>query len=57
MNIPVMSGVLQGSVLASIPINMIINDVDSGIKCTLSKSVDDTKLSGEVGTVNQRDGV
>lgn len=57
MNIPVMSGVLQGPVLASIPINMIINDVDSGIKCTLSKFVEDTKLSGEVGTVNQRDGV
>jgi len=35
--------------------NIFISDIESGIECTLSKFVDDTKPSGVVNTLEQRD--
>ncbi|KAJ7409101.1 rna-directed dna polymerase from mobile element jockey-like [Willisornis vidua] len=46
---------LSGCILGPLLLNILINDIDKRIKCTLSNFVDDTKLSSAVDTPERQD--
>jgi len=54
---PVTGSVPQGSVLGPRLLNIFISNMYSGIECTLSKFVDDTKLCGLIDTLEGRDAI
>ncbi|PKU43178.1 rna-directed dna polymerase from mobile element jockey- hypothetical protein [Limosa lapponica baueri] len=54
---PVTSRVSQGSVLGRALFNIFLGDMDSGIRCTLSKFVDDTKLYGAANMLQGSDAI
>lgn len=52
-----MSGVLQGSVLELMLFNIFISYTSRETECTLSTSVDDTKLCCAVGMPERQDAI
>ena len=52
---PMTSGIPQRSILALF--NILVGNMNSGIKCTLSKFTDDTKLGGGVDMLEARDAI
>lgn len=53
----VTSGVPHELVLGPVMFNIFVGDMDSGIGCTLRKSVDDTKPCGAVNMLEGRDAI
>lgn len=51
---PLDGRVSPSSVLGTVLFNIFIHDLDQGIECTLSKSMDDTEFNRGVGLLKSR---
>lgn len=51
------NGVSRGSVLVLVVFSIFVGNMDSGVKCTLSKFADNSKLSGAVDILEERDAI
>ena len=51
------SGIPQGSVLGPVLFNIFVGNMDSEIKCIVTKFADDTKLSGAVDMLEGREDI
>ena len=51
------NGVSWGSVLVLVVFSIFVGNMDSGVKCTLSKFADNPKLSGAVDILEERDAI
>jgi len=52
-----MSGAPEGAVLGPVFSSALINDLEHGFECILSKFSDDTKLSSTVDTTEGKDAI
>jgi len=54
---PVISSIMQGSIMGLVLFNISIGDIDNEIECTLGKFADDTKLRSETVIAEVRDAI
>lgn len=52
--LPVISSIPQGSILGTVLFHIFINNLDAGVKCTISKAADDSKLGNVLDSLEDK---